>query len=187
MVVECFTRTNSCLVFSHILNLVLSDVTKTPINAASLFSLLNTLAVFFRESYLRMAVWDKNLSSDIRHKRLKTISKTRWWAKEEAIKKIFGTLDNDNNSLYIEVLVSLYDIETSTKYSPEIRTRAKQLKESLLKYSTLLTDFLYLRIFKITSPLSKYLQTAGMDIHKSQQMVNGAIHQLKLISRDDEV
>lgn len=172
--------------YSHILNLVLSDVTKTPINAATLYSLLNTLAVFFRESYQRMAVWDKNLTSDIKHRRLKLIGETRWWAKEEAIRKIFGTLDNDNNGLYIEVLVSLHDIEISTKYSPDIRTKAKHLKESFLKYTTILTAFLYLRIFKITTPLSKYLQTTGMDIHKSQQMVNAAIQDLKLISRNDE-
>lgn len=88
--------------------------------------------------------------------------------------------------MYVEVLVSLCDIEDTTKYSPDIRSKAKGLKESLLQYSTLLTAFLYLRIFKITTPLSKYLQTNGMDIHKSQQMVNGALEQLKLISRDDQ-
>lgn len=51
--------------YSHILNLVLSDVTKSPLSAASLFCLLNRLAVFFRDSYQRMAVWDKNLSSNV--------------------------------------------------------------------------------------------------------------------------
>lgn len=110
--------------YSHILNLVLSDVTKSPLSAASLFCLLNRLAVFFRDSYQRMAVWDKNLSSNIRHKRLKMIGETRWWAKEEALRKVFGSSDSDQNALYVEVLVSLCDIEDTTKYSPDIRSKA---------------------------------------------------------------
>lgn len=85
------------------------------------------------------------------------IGETRWWAKEEALRKVFGSADNDQNALYVEVLVSLCDIEDTTKYSPDIRSKAKGLKESLLQYSTLLTAFLYLRIFKITTPLSKYI------------------------------
>lgn len=117
-------------------------MTKSTLSAASLFSLLNRLAVFFRESYQRMVIWDKNSSSSIKQKWLKMIGETRWWAKEEALRKIFGSSENDQNAMYIVVLVSLCDIKVNTKYSPDIRSKAKGLKESLLQYSTILTAFL---------------------------------------------
>lgn len=169
--------------YSHILNLVLSDITKTSIATASVFSLLNGLAAFFKESYQRMAVWSKATRSDVKHRKLQLIGETRWWAKEEALNKIFGSIKS-TDCLYIELLISLYEIETSEHFSIEIRSKAKNFKESMLKYSTLLTAFMYLRIYKITSPLSKYLQTSGIDLHKSQQLVDIAHKELQHIKRD---
>lgn len=43
-----------------------------------------------------------------------------------------------------------------------------------------------MRIFKITTHSTKYLQTSGMDFHKSQRIVNGPLKQFKLISRDGQ-
>jgi len=40
--------------YSHVLNLVMSDASKSPLPAAALFTLLNSLAIFFKESYKRM-------------------------------------------------------------------------------------------------------------------------------------
>lgn len=62
--------------YSHVLNLVISDVTKTPISAATMFSLMNSLAVFFKESHKRMNVWMTN-NQDNKNKRLQTIGDTR--------------------------------------------------------------------------------------------------------------
>jgi len=39
--------------------------------------------------------------------------------------------------LYIKLLVSLYEIETSEHFSVEIRSKAKNFKESMLKYSNI--------------------------------------------------
>lgn len=55
--------------YAHVLNLVLADTTKVVIASASLFSLLNDIAVFIRESYQRMNVWI-NVSKDPHHRRL---------------------------------------------------------------------------------------------------------------------
>ncbi|KAL4141853.1 hypothetical protein QTP88_004409 [Uroleucon formosanum] len=43
--------------YAHVLNLVISDVTQKTNESISLFSLLNKVAVFVRESYLRMNFW----------------------------------------------------------------------------------------------------------------------------------
>lgn len=121
--------------------------------------------------------------SDVKHRKLQLIGETRWWAKEEALSKIFGSIKS-TDCLYIKLLISLYEIETSEHFSIEIGSKAKNFKESMLKYSTLLIAFMYQRIYKITSPLSKYLQTNGMDLHKSQQLVNIAHKELQYIQRD---
>ncbi len=74
--------------YAHILNLVMGDTTGVVIESASLFSLLNDLAVFIRESYQRMNVWEKK-TQDPHHRRLSSIGETRWWAKDAALKKVF--------------------------------------------------------------------------------------------------
>ncbi|XP_065662891.1 uncharacterized protein LOC136085506 [Hydra vulgaris] len=43
--------------YAHVLNLVVTDATSSVIEGTSLFQLLNSCAVFLRESYQRMDVW----------------------------------------------------------------------------------------------------------------------------------
>lgn len=45
--------------YAHVLNLVLSDTTQIVIESGSLFDLLNDTAVFIRESYQRVKIWEK--------------------------------------------------------------------------------------------------------------------------------
>jgi hypothetical protein len=169
--------------YAHILNLVILDATKNTVAASSLFSLMNSIAVFFRESYQRMDVW-QNINKDSNHKRVQMIGETRWWAKDAAISKMFGCFNDPQRSLYIDVLLALLAIEKSTKTKPEIRSQARSLKDSLLKYETVMTAFIYLRIFELTTPLSKYLQTSGIDLLKSHQFVMSTLAELRLIQRD---
>ena len=53
--------------YAHVLNLVLGDTTGVVIESASLFSIVNDVAVFIKDSYKRMNVWEK--VSDDRHHR----------------------------------------------------------------------------------------------------------------------
>ncbi|XP_060855244.1 uncharacterized protein LOC132932916 [Metopolophium dirhodum] len=124
-------------------------------------------------------------NQDNKNKRLQTIGDTRWWSKDLSLRRIFGTPNNSQNALYVEVLISLHAIEDSVQFTPDVRYKATSFKESLLKYSTLLTAFLYMRIFEITTPLSKYVQTSGMDIQKAYIMVENTVKQLKLLRRDE--
>jgi hypothetical protein len=57
------------------------------------------------------------------------------------------------------------------------------MRTTLLKYSTIVTAFIYIRIFSITAPLSKYLQTKEMDLLKSQELVDTALEKLIKIQR----
>ncbi|KAL4084758.1 hypothetical protein QTP88_027669 [Uroleucon formosanum] len=69
---------------------VIIDSTKSPLKAAALFVILNDLANYFKESYKRMNVW-MNFVGENNKKRLQSISNTRWWSKEVALKRIFGS------------------------------------------------------------------------------------------------
>jgi len=56
--------------------------------------------------------------------------------------------------------------------------------EKLIKFETVLPGKMYLRLFEFTSPLSKYLQTNGMDVIQAHRMVLKTNEELKKIARD---
>lgn len=59
----------------HVLNLVISDATKSPIAVANFFFLIHSCAVFFKESHQRMNIWKEISEKDEynNHKRLQSI------------------------------------------------------------------------------------------------------------------
>lgn len=144
--------------YAHILNLVLADTTGVVIECASLFSLLNDIAVFLRESHQRMGVWEE--VADTHLKRLIVIGQTRWWAKDVALTKIFGAFGDPENCAYVSLVLTLIAIRENTHMASPVRTKAKGYVENLLKYETILTAQIFLRIFEHTAALSKYLQTS---------------------------
>lgn len=81
---------------AHILNLVMTDVTKICTECVSFFGLLNSIAVFIRESYLRMNKWE----TTSKYKFISIIGETRWWDKDYCVSKIFGSY-HKNHSLLI--------------------------------------------------------------------------------------
>lgn len=128
-----------------------------------MFDLLSDTVVFIRESHQRVNLWGKD-SNDKRHKCIAPIGETQWWAKHNALKKIFGSLGKPEKGLYINALSTLTVIQEQTTVKGNVRTKARGYKEGLLRYETILTVQLFLRILEQTSPLSKYLQSGEMDI-----------------------
>ncbi|XP_053274770.1 uncharacterized protein LOC128436886 isoform X1 [Pleuronectes platessa] len=169
--------------YSHVLNLVLSDTIEIVIESGSLFHLLNDIAVFIRESHQRMNVWEKESHSS-RHKRIGPIGETRWWAKHDALKKVFGSFGKPQDCLYIDVLCTLSAIQDQTTVKSNVRSKARGYKDGLLRHETILTAQLFLQIFEKTTPLSKYLQTGGMDILSAHRMVMSTHKALKEMGRD---
>lgn len=76
------------------------------------------------------------------------------------------------------------EISKSPKTRPEARYRAAGFIEGLSKFETVLTAQIFLRIFKITTSLSKYLQTSGIDILQAHRMVVNSLTRLRECSRD---
>ncbi|KAL4142010.1 hypothetical protein QTP88_004542 [Uroleucon formosanum] len=79
------------------------------LNFTTLFGLLNSIAMFVRESYLRMNKWHENS----KYKFISCIGDTRWWAKNRCLTKVFGTYLNPNECLYVEIIQTLNEIYES--------------------------------------------------------------------------
>lgn len=169
--------------YAHVLNLVLSDTTEIVIESGSLFHLLSETAVFIRESHQRMNIWEKESHSK-RHRRIAPIGETRWWAKHDALKKMFGSFGKPQDCLYVDVLCTLSAIQEQKTVKGNVRTKARGYKDGLLRHETILTAQLFMRIFEQTTPLSKYLQTGGMDILSAHRMVISTHEALKQMARD---
>lgn len=113
---------------AHVLNLVLADTTHTVIESGSLFTVLNDIAVLFRESHKRMNVWENE--SQVKHqKRLSPIGETRWWAKGNALRKVFGLFANTHNCLYVDIVLALTAIQEdmTMKITARIQAEINQL------------------------------------------------------------
>lgn len=88
---------------------------------------------------------------------------------------------------YIVLIQTFSIINSRTEdFNSDTRTTAATLLQSLLKFETILTAQLYLKIFRSIGPLSKYLQTDGMDIIKAQQMVDSTTAILRKEQRNIE-
>lgn len=109
---------------AHLLNLVLAETTGSVVESASLFSLLNDVAVFIRESYMRMQKWEEK-SRDKHHRRLCPIGPTRWWAKDQALSKVFGCFGNPQEGLFFEVLMTLDTIIDDRTQKPTVRAKQR--------------------------------------------------------------
>lgn len=120
-----------------------------------------------------MDVWNSVISSNDKRK-LHLKDQTRWWAKDKALSKVFGSSGKKENSLYFIIIKALLKVANNVKSNSEVRSTAKSYRESLLKYETILTVFVLRSIFDVTTPLSEYLQTSGLDILKAYNMVKVA-------------
>lgn len=155
--------------YAHILNLVLQQTTSYSVTVISFFGLMQELYVFFKESYKRLNIYEGN---NYRSSHLINIGATRWRCKSDSVQKIFGRADmwiveaqdgEWKSSIYVKIVLSLYEISQSNDFNVNIRSNARSLLGRLTSYETTLTAMTFLQIFKLTTPLSDYLQTSNLD------------------------
>jgi hypothetical protein len=160
--------------------LVIDDITLKVLQSITLFGILNGFAVFIRESHTRMDVW-ATINS---RKRVCTISETRWWSKDASLTKIFGNFNNSESGIFVDLILTLTEIETSSSIKSEAFFKASGLRAGLYKYETIITAQMYLRIFEKTTPLSKYLQGIGINKLTAYLMVTQILQDLRKCARE---
>jgi len=114
-----------------------------------------------------MAVWEEKS----KFKFINSIGETRWWAKDKCLSKIFDPYAMPENALFIDLLETLQEISTSTKFNADVRYKASTLFEKFQTFEILIIAHIFLRIFSCTTPLSQYLQTKGLNLITAYQMV----------------
>jgi len=88
--------------------------------------------------------------------------------------------------MYIDLIIAFTKVVQGEKFKPDIRAKANNYLDLLSKYETILTAHIFMNVFSITGPLSRYLQTSGLDLLKCQQMVKSALSQIVKYQRDME-
>ncbi|KAI6657354.1 hypothetical protein LOD99_102 [Oopsacas minuta] len=66
------------------------------------------------------------------------------------------------------------------------RFDAQALLSGLIKYETILVAHIYLRLFQVTTPLSEYLQTSGLDFIQAQGMTVTTMESLRRMEDEFE-
>ena len=173
--------------YAHVLNLVIGDATSVCSPARSLFKLLSGLYTFFSESYKRMSVWDKKMDSksgSSKLRKLKQVGQTRWSSKDRALRKLFGSFTDFSEEIFSDLLCILKQVSKSEDFKSTVRSKAKSLYNSLCSFETILAAFTFIRIFDITTPVSKYLQDSNIDILQAWRMTEDATKRIEEISND---
>ena len=105
-------------------------------------------------------------------------------SKHECLRKIFGTFEDGSSGMFCGVIEVLYCASTSEKLSVEARFDASVRLDNMIRHQYILTTITYLRIMGITSALSKYLQTSGLDFINAFNLVEATKKDIQQIHCD---
>ncbi|CAH0560457.1 unnamed protein product [Brassicogethes aeneus] len=83
------------------------------ISNAGMFSIEVDKPQDISESYKRMQIWNM-VSYDAKKKILQSIGETRWWAKEKALTTIFGSSNDFESCLFVDL--RLWDLKRIKKF-----------------------------------------------------------------------
>ncbi len=90
--------------------------------------------------------------------------------KDTALGNIFGTYDSPVPERFILLLQTLQKITSSKEFDHKATYEASALYEKWIKFETILTAFVFMRLFQYSTPVSKYLQTKGLDVMTAYRM-----------------
>lgn len=169
--------------YAHVLNLVLTDTAQCLIATISFFNVLQETQVFMKESFKRLQKFIEENPSF----KLEAIGMTRWRSRSNATTKIFGRIDDWDGAekqlptklVYLELVVALTKISNSPDFNSKIRSEAEGLLNKFVSFDTILIAMMFLQIFKITTPLSDYLQTKNLDFVQAFRLIETTLLKLK--------
>ena len=175
--------------YAHTLNLAATDTVDDIVPVKSLVGLLQSTATFFSNSCKRMSVWRSMLSENSigseKLKRLQKIGETRWWSKQAALERILGTFEDPLKGTYSTLIKVLHQVQSSPNFDSKSTNDADALLQRWLRFDTMMTAFLLLRVYSILRQASDYLQTKGLDYLSAWKMVEEAKRRLCDIEFDE--
>lgn len=153
---------------AHQLNLVIVDTCSSCEDAINFFGVLESLYSYFgaRKRNSLFKIMQETLLPNQRPIRFKMLSTTRWSSHSSAINMILLT--------YPAILAALEEL----KHDKDSNTKKLALCfiKQLKKFKFILMVVIFNEIFKITSPLSKYLQSSNIDFFQAVTFID---HTLK--------
>lgn len=167
--------------YCHKLNLCVCTSISCILSAKNVFGLLQTTHTFCSESYKRTLEWEKStdrLKGREKLIRFEHLGKTRWYSNDKSLTKIFGSYHEQKTSIFESLLKFLHNVKVGKTFDSKTSYEAAALLGNWTKMENLITAFVFLKIFDILGPLSKYLQTTGLDIHVAQTMIKSAISRI---------
>lgn len=163
--------------FAHQQNLVVSPVFSEVRETRNLMGLLQETCTFFNESSRRMDIWKRWTKEECfgqeRLKKLVKVGNTRWSSSFNAIFRVC-----DKPESYVILLGSLWELGTSKNSSAKTRSQSDALLCRWLKFDSLLTAIVLRDILRKCDPVTKYLQTRGLDIIHAVGLVENELSTL---------
>ncbi|KAL4147901.1 hypothetical protein QTP88_002228 [Uroleucon formosanum] len=165
---------------AHVLNFVIVDTTKCCLDAQNLFSLLQK----------NQSLWKNLLANKLENeklRRIQLIGDTRWNSKDTALQAICHSVNEDHNKRerYVILLEVLYALGYDSNVNSDTSSEARDLLNKWCSFNTLVTAFLFLKIFNLSTPVSKYLQTKGLDYLAAWSLIKTFQNNLKEISNNN--
>jgi hypothetical protein len=72
---------------------------------------------------------------------ISTLGETRWWSKEKSLRKVFGSLNDSQNSIFVQICQTLFNISTSESMNSDTRFNANVYLQMLLKFDTIISSY----------------------------------------------
>ena len=118
---------------------MLTDAGSSTTAATTLFGVVQKASTFFRSAYKRMV----------------SIGETGWLSKSAALVKIFGSYSATNSTksgLFAELILAPDAVADKPTFQESVRSDAKVLMDHFMKFETILAAFVFLQIYKVTTP-----------------------------------
>ena len=93
-----------------------------------------------------MNVREKQMENNTGHGKLQKLARfcqTRWSSRAKALRKLFGSFDDNTKELFSDLLMVLQHVNQTPNFKGTIRYEAECLRENLSKFETVLVAFIY--------------------------------------------
>lgn len=163
--------------FNHKLNLVVVDCFKHLKESANFFSNLEKLYTFMSNSTIHPPFLNtqKQIYPTKQARELKRICETRWTVQFRACETVLETIES--------IFVTLNNLISNTDVKKDRRYEAKGLLLQIDKEFIVL--FIFIKILKLVTTVSNYLQSPNMNYIKGLNLVQEVINEFQNLRNND--